>query len=553
MPPIYPMLTPPDALDTETFVARQLTETDEYEVPLVAFARFDEQGGLSYISRDAIKKKGHGIGQLEAAAMKNLVNRGGRPDWKPENISFGQGEVTILRRQGDLVTASDILDRELTNIAQNYFSCEQLFIAVPTQAIMLAADDGMHLAGLVNHYCRDAAAPSPPLSPLIFCLEKGEIIGIAEFEDVYDAGATRPEPTLYHVNGANALWFSMNCRSFDELFKAIQFELAEHGPKLGSRDGFQGRVIFDVEAGSVALSQGERQQLVDLTVRLNHEVAKFGWASPYGEHVAVSIQLPGEAEGGAAGKSAPDTKQKAGKSKKKWRAKTVAGPQVAELTATSSGMKLRGKKAQTKPGGKRGAKGREAPGRRQAAPAQGGGRSLAELRRSIPNKLGTVIAAIRVYYLVAIAILVGTGFYYLNAPGRLTAEAVKAGLERKQEEAPEADDGEELPAEITQEMVEKAMADEKFLLKGFGQIVMGICVASLIFNILIWEFVIILGLKRLRGWARLLSILGSIFMLLSMVAFPFGILIFLGLFNNGTIELFDVAQGLRRQRVQLHP
>ncbi len=582
--PIYPILVNPEAFDTQKFACRQLIETDEPSVPLVAYARFDDQGQVKYTSWAALEKRGHGIPDIEKRAMGGMVNRDERPGWAPQNIIHDGQEVTILMRQGDTVVASDILDAEMVENAANFFSTDTMYVAMPTSSSMIASDQGEFIYDtMMEQYSGAVAQQLQPLSTDIFCVQNGKILGIAEYEEppppppepirkpaaAVAAGPTampgelpRVQPQIFHYQDANAMWFSIPCAPYEMLCQAIQTEFFEYGPRLGNWESFQGRVVFHVEASNTRLTLEERSSLQQYGAGLTQQAQQQGWQSPYGEPVTVLILPPDPTQDtgsqskqppAAAAMPAPQMaaaqepasdggprkrKKKKGKGKKfRTQNRMHAVPNPAQEAPTEEAPERRSGSRRKKTRGSR-TRGTGTQSRAEGPMDDGRPVSIAQLRRQIPNKLGMAIWGLRIWYILLVLGMIGTGIgmmTVLNAVSKVAKEGV----------AVEVKDGQ------TGEMTETNTGGNEEIAsasKTAGTVALLGCLGAALVTFLMWELVLCRGLGKLKGWAKVLGLMASIGTSLTIVGLPFGAMTLFGLVDAGTGQLFEEAKRLRQQR-----
>ncbi len=642
MAAIYPLLALREGFDGEQFVNRPLTETDEFDVPLVTFARFGDQGQVKCTTWAALQKRGHKIDNIERKGMKDLVERGERPGWEPMNVNHEGQEVTILMRQGDVVTASDILDPEMMNIAANYFSSEEVFVGIPCQTTMIASNQGEYIhAAVMEHYNAAPANGLIALSPLVYCVKDGKIIGIAAFDGPAPAAQApappqaaqpppqqaaqqpaggdvspipRAAPQIFSYEGSNAFWLTLPCNGYEALYQAIQTELQEYGPRLPNWEGFQGRVVFHIEPGSVRLTMEERKIFDQLSTTLTQQAMQNGWKSPYGDPVSVEILLPppGQDTGkvkkekppqGAADTPAAAGAQTAekrprktkGKGKKSRKLRTgtrnalaadAAAATEESPTASGTRRKSRQLKRKTRSGHTSTSLRRTTTG----ATGTAGDLDLGEgpltpqmLMQQMPHKLNLAIWGFRLWYIlfglsffvIGILIMAGMAAFGQMAKGAIDEQGGAITVEQKSDgqivapqppgelpatPAPPAP-ANQPPAPVTEGppnsppvpvgpgQPREITSDEAAAKATGAGVVMGlffIIPAILVF--VIYEFLLILGLKKLKGWARGLGILTSGIMCLLILPLPFGAMALLGLTNGDTAHLFAEAKNLRRMR-----
>lgn len=77
--------------------------------------------------------------QNKATALDNLRKRPNRPEWQETSMDLPEGSAEVFVRLGDVLTASDLWDREFVRAAHQLAGSERVFFAVPTRASMVMA------------------------------------------------------------------------------------------------------------------------------------------------------------------------------------------------------------------------------------------------------------------------------------------------------------------------------------------------------------------------------------------------------------------------------
>ena len=290
-PPIMPILTTQDVINLEVTAARQVVAFDHEETPMVSFVRVSDDG-VDFASWEKLESSGTTFEELEAKAMENLLARDDRPSWEPSNIDFEGQTVTVLSRKGDDFTGSDLLDQEMMAIAQNYYGTEHIFVGLPTRNVMLAADSDLYIAELIREFYENAEDhEQEALTPLVFRMQGGYIMEAAEVDAI--PTWERPEPQLFNLNDKNALWFTMSCENFDELYDAVQYEYRAYGPGFREWANFQGTVVFDQQV-PIKMGKAEHADLADLEAYMVEIAQENGWVSPYGDPIEIQFKLAKE-------------------------------------------------------------------------------------------------------------------------------------------------------------------------------------------------------------------------------------------------------------------
>ncbi len=284
MPIVVPTLVNPSSFDAEKYASRFLVDCPK-KVPLVAYLRVDDEGDSRLITWSSVEKSRNGLRGLDQKAVRNLGNRVDRPGWQPENWPYRGGEVTVLRRTGDVLTGSDILDPEVMEIVHNYFDKKTVHVAVPHAGAMLASDSPKYLYELAARE-RDRAPKEEfePLLDLVYRVQEGEITHVLDIEPL------QPEPEYREVNGESLFWFSLTYNdNFQELHDEIVGDFKRYIPNLVHDWDFQGKVVFEVTGEKAIFSIDEAKALHELESYMNDKVKADGLVAPCGSALEISI------------------------------------------------------------------------------------------------------------------------------------------------------------------------------------------------------------------------------------------------------------------------
>lgn len=373
MPSILPVLVNAAQFDLSKFASRYLLDC-EGEVPVVAYLRLDEDGSSSYITWRAVTKKtGGSIDQLDARAMKELANRPDRPGWDPINIDYQGSEVTILIRNGNYLTGSDVLDPEMLEIVHNYFQADVVHVAVPHTACTIASDSADYIAQhTANEYANAAAGEHEELFCQAYRVENGEIVDVVEFEP------PPPPPEFRTIKGKNVLCFITPYNGdFQKLYDRLLETFDAYGPTLAENEHFQGPIVFEIPKESSKFDEEEADTMKKMAEYMTAKAAQEDWRGPNGEEFSVRIRHAGKPA-----KSSPSEPAEAGGGKsRKRRGRTKSTQMARKRSATVTGA--------------------SSPGGRVAATPTSKF-PYDELKTQIPNKLGWAIVLCRIQYVLGI-------------------------------------------------------------------------------------------------------------------------------------------------------
>jgi hypothetical protein len=283
-PAFVPILTPPDWPGRERCLSRPLCPVEDPRLPHVAFG-INGGEAVEYLLRSDAERSALPLARIEAAAIKHLVSRKPRAPWKKEVIAAGKGKLTFLVRTGDDLTASDILSPKDMAAAHEFFKSEYLFIGLPDRFSMIAFNEPVHMVPLIEELHGNARRDGQPaVSPLTFCVSEGRVTGIAA-----PAGAPppRPRPRLIRQGGKGTLVLPLACGGLSQLLEAMAYELDALTPILSTTEGFEGPVVFKVDA---TLDRPGRAAVEDFLERANEVARRARLKGPKGQSVTLAVE-----------------------------------------------------------------------------------------------------------------------------------------------------------------------------------------------------------------------------------------------------------------------
>jgi hypothetical protein len=158
-------------------------------MPWVGFG-YDRPHTFEFLNRDALATLGRSLDDLEREALRNLHRR--RATWERVDVKLGLfKKLRIMACGDDFLSAERILDVTFMREAQDRLRARGLLVGIPRRGYLVAMDGeagaerATPFVSLVAMQYREPE--SAPISPLVFALKDGEIVGIIE------AGASQVE------------------------------------------------------------------------------------------------------------------------------------------------------------------------------------------------------------------------------------------------------------------------------------------------------------------------------------------------------------------------
>lgn len=175
-PDFVPILNPSDWNGREACLCRRLIEMEGDRIPLVAYG-INSDRSIEFLLRKQAVQQGWDGDEIEAVAVANLFRRKSRAAWSNQTIETHE----LLIREGDDLTAVDILSSEVLKVPQEYFQADFLFIGIPNRFAMVAGENPEIMISLMKELYENALRDNNgALTPSVFTLQDGRLTGIAE-------------------------------------------------------------------------------------------------------------------------------------------------------------------------------------------------------------------------------------------------------------------------------------------------------------------------------------------------------------------------------------
>ena len=297
---IVPILQPPDWVGAERCLCRRLLDESQAHALWVALGE-EKETARALLMKELAAELEVTYEDAHERALRNLKERPNRVGWEANEFDG----VKFLLREGDELTASDIVDNDFLDEAAKMLDSDFLHVAIPTRTTMAVTGlDGMlHVIPLARKLWESAEEDDrEPLTPLVYCYAEGQLVGLAVTDDEEadededgDAEAEeagfRPTPMQVEKDGKPALLLCMTCNSFDELAQAIQREFRSYAPGLTEMEGFGGEIHFDINPNGVEPSDENKKHLTDLMGFLTRQAAEFELKTADGDPIFATFEF----------------------------------------------------------------------------------------------------------------------------------------------------------------------------------------------------------------------------------------------------------------------
>lgn len=166
----------------EQTVCRALWENEASAyMPWLAIG-YDHPHTFEFISNQKLAEMNTSERALEAQALANLSQR--PASWKPFDVDMQSGKrLHMLLCTDDFFAAERIVDAGFMRQAQRLLKAPGLLVGIPRRGLLMAttvADSGIVKAFGVAAAAEFSRAETAPISPMLFALKDGAIVGIVE-------------------------------------------------------------------------------------------------------------------------------------------------------------------------------------------------------------------------------------------------------------------------------------------------------------------------------------------------------------------------------------
>ncbi|MGD8622478.1 MAG: hypothetical protein PVI81_04160 [Anaerolineales bacterium] len=195
---ILPALKPHDWKGRDSVLCRPLLAgEDQDRMPLVAFG-YDRPHTFEFLSVNQVPggNSPEKLALLESAAIRNLQAR--TAQWNLETFNLEGVSLSIAICGDDFLAAERILDDKFVREAHRLLSAEMLAVGIPRRGMILATDIKQTQESVARFAAAISAqyhrADSAPISPLVFAVKDGRVVGYGKGQEDAGADAAQPAP-----------------------------------------------------------------------------------------------------------------------------------------------------------------------------------------------------------------------------------------------------------------------------------------------------------------------------------------------------------------------
>ncbi len=303
---ILPALKPDDWLGREHAICRPLVpEQNLPGGPWIGFG-YNYSTAFEFITQESLPA-GNTINQvrlIEQAAVRNLQSR--PVHWKIEEVRTGLFRRMRLLVCGEDALASErILDKKFLLQAQIEMKTSQLAVGIPYRGLLIATDAHQNAkvqarfsAMVSTQYHR---AQSIPISPRVFLVQDGEIIGILTGQEAAGKGLTgqkswtteqvyiNPVVITDPATQQETLYLLTGSQDLDQLTNGIKGVFLQSVEAMKLRDHFCGSVQVVLLPEFTPQAPGLANLIIDLQNNLQQAVKEASEPTRAGSLIQVSV------------------------------------------------------------------------------------------------------------------------------------------------------------------------------------------------------------------------------------------------------------------------
>jgi HEAT repeat protein len=314
--PLLPALKPKDWQAKEDAICQPLVVDQESSyMPWLAFG-YDLPHTFQFLSANDLHEGAspRQIDLMKQAALRNLRERPAR--WQTENIKLGLFKrLRMLLCTGDYLAAERILDDGFMLEAHKLLKTEMLAVGIPRRGLLLATNTN----GPKEHLKRFGAAvsaqyhraDSPPITPLLFLVVEGQIVGLVKGMEESAREAVQAESeeaagiycsamiTEDQESGDRTLHIIAGGEDLTAVARAVQNAFIQIMQKMKEERNFSGEVYVVLVSDLTPRTEGLDEELESIGKHLEGFAKEVGLTTARGAPIRFKMQYGQDTAPGA--------------------------------------------------------------------------------------------------------------------------------------------------------------------------------------------------------------------------------------------------------------
>jgi hypothetical protein len=173
-----PILSNLNIHNIDQILHRDLIANSNDNRALVSYG-FKQNGQTHFIGRREALENNWSLDFVEGLALQAL-DKHEEPEWEPVEVKYQGTTHTLLKREGDDLTASSILRKKLLTEIQSHFGTKSVGFAVPNRnTIIAAAVPEALLIYLNDSYHASDAQGYEKVSNMVYLVRNGNVLAAA--------------------------------------------------------------------------------------------------------------------------------------------------------------------------------------------------------------------------------------------------------------------------------------------------------------------------------------------------------------------------------------
>ena len=173
-----PILSSKSVNNIDQILHRELIANSNDARALVSFG-FKQNGQTHFIGRREALENNWSIEYVENLALQGL-DKHEEPEWEPVEVKFQGQSYTLLKREGDDLTASSILRKKLLIEIQQHFGTNSVGFAVPNRNTIIACGKPEAMLIYLNDmYHSSDSRGYEKVSNMVYLVRNGNVLAAA--------------------------------------------------------------------------------------------------------------------------------------------------------------------------------------------------------------------------------------------------------------------------------------------------------------------------------------------------------------------------------------
>ncbi len=198
----FPFLSRLNISNIDDILHRDLIASHNEHRALVSYG-FKQGAQTHYIGTKEALENNWTIDFVEGLALDALAKHT-EPEWEPKVVTYEGKEHTLLIREGDDLTASSILRKQLLKEIQAHFGTPSVGFAVPNRNTIIAGGKPEAIVEFLNEvYHNSSSKGYETVSNMVYLVRNGNVLAAAPMPDNMRAPMTKDTVSSLQILNSN--------------------------------------------------------------------------------------------------------------------------------------------------------------------------------------------------------------------------------------------------------------------------------------------------------------------------------------------------------------